>query len=65
VTPFIELNGSTLLNGANYGRTTVDVTPGVFWTLGERNEFNVGASFPISGTRNFDYQVLMSWIRHF
>jgi hypothetical protein len=65
VTPFVELNGATILNGAVYGRTTIDITPGIFMVLGERNEFNFGASFPISGARNFDYQILMSWIRHF
>src|SRR5262249_45024651 len=47
VTPFVELNGSTLLNGDVYGRTALEVTPGIFWVVGERNEFNVGASFPL------------------
>ena len=65
VAPFIELNGSTILNGAVYGRTTLDITPGIFMVIGARNELNFGASFPITAPRSFDYQILLTWIRHF
>ena len=64
-TPLIELNGSTLLNGAEYGRTVVNLTPGVRWFIGEENQFGVGMSFPITGDRDEQYQVIVSYIAHF
>jgi hypothetical protein len=65
LTPLIELNGSTLLNGPDYGRTVVDLTPGVRWFVGEENQMGVGMSFPITGDRNERYAVIVSYIAHF
>ncbi len=65
LSPLIELNGSTLLNGANYGQTVIDLTPGVRWFVGEENQMGVGVSFPISGEKDERYETIVSYIAHF
>ncbi|NIL97693.1 MAG: hypothetical protein GTO62_11335, partial [Planctomycetales bacterium] len=65
LTPLIEFNGVTALNGADSSETVLDVTPGVRWIVRDYDELGVGLSFPVTGTQNFDWQLLLSYRRHF
>ena len=65
VTPFIEFNGTSALNGDDSGHTVIDVTPGVSWQFSRKSEVAVGYSRPITGDRNFDDQFRIAYYRHF
>ena len=65
LTPLIELNGVSAVNGIDSGETTIDLTPGVRWIVREMDEAGVGWSFPVTGTENFDWQLLLSYRLHF
>jgi hypothetical protein len=65
LTPLIELNGLTSLNGDSSGCTEIDLTPGVRWAITNEDHAGIAFSFPISGTRDFDNQFIVSFIHHF
>jgi hypothetical protein len=65
LTPLIEVNGVTALNGTDSSQTVLDLTPGVRWVVRELDEVGVGWSFPVTGTENFDWQLLLSYRLHF
>jgi hypothetical protein len=65
LTPTIELNGRTPLDGASSGRTVLNLMPGVIWMMGEKDQFGVGFGFPVTATRDFDSQILVSYIHSF
>lgn len=65
LTPLIEVNGRTLVNGEFPGRTVVELTPGVRWAISEKDHAGLGVSFPVSGTREFDSLFIFSFIHHF
>jgi len=65
ITPLVELNGITVLNGPESDRTVLNVTPGVRWAISEEGHAGVGVSLPISGSRDFDSRFVFSYIRHF
>ncbi len=64
-TPIVEFNGVTALNGAESSRTVVDLTSGVRWVVRELDEVGIGWSFPLTGTEDFDWQMLLSYRLHF
>jgi hypothetical protein len=65
LTPFVELNGQTMLNGDSSGRTVVNLTPGLRWAVNEENHAALGFSVPLSGVREYDSQLILSWCHHF
>ncbi len=65
VTPLIELNGVTSLNGDASGETVLDITPGVTWNFGRSSELGVSYSEPLTGDRAFDRQFRIGYFRHF
>lgn len=66
VTPFVELNGTTILNGHENHDTVIEVTPGLFLGFGHCRHIAVGASLPVSGHTHFtDYQIQVAYFRHF
>ena len=64
-TTVVEANGVTKLNGTNHGETIVDLTVGCRWIVREMDEIGVGWSFPVTGTENFENQMLLSYRLHF
>lgn len=64
LTPCLEINTEAVINGPASGRTVVDATLGLTWLMGDENEVSVGWSFPLSGDRNFDNQLLFNFIKH-
>jgi len=64
-TPILEVNGVTTMNGPESGRTVVDLTTGVRWLVRDEDEVGIGWSFPITGDRNFDDLLVISYFRHF
>jgi hypothetical protein len=65
LTPLVEVNGLTTLNGDACGQTTVDLTPGLRWTVSDGIHAAVGWSFPITGTRDYDSQLIATSCIHF
>lgn len=65
LTPFLELDSRTHLNGDSSGRTHVDITPGLRWAINEGCHAAVGFSVPITGAREYDNQFIASWCHHF
>jgi hypothetical protein len=65
LTPIIEVNGVTALNGGDSSQTVVDFTSGVRWIVRELDEVGIGWSFPVTGTENFDWQLWLSYRLHF
>ncbi len=64
LTSSLELNTEVVINGPSAGDTVVDATLGLTWLVGDENELSVGWSFPLSGDRNFDTQLVFNLIRH-
>jgi hypothetical protein len=64
-TPIVELNGLTQLNEAGHGQTVVDLTGGVRWVVRGTDEIGVGVSYPVTGAREFNDQVILSYRLHF
>jgi len=65
LTPVVEFNGLTTLNGPESGRTVIDVTPGLRWIVRERDGVGFGVSFPITGSKEFDWQIIFKYSIHF
>jgi hypothetical protein len=65
LTPTIELNGQTDLDGASSDRTVLNLLPGLIWMSGEKDQVSVSVSFPITAARDFDSQFLISYIHSF
>jgi hypothetical protein len=65
LTPTIEWNGHTELDGPSSRRTVLNLMPGVIWMMGEKDQFGVGFAFPLTGSRDFDSQILLSYIHSF
>jgi len=65
LTPIFEVNGVTALGGPEAGRTTVDFTTGVRWIVRHADEVGIGWSFPVTGRRDSDCQLLLSYRMHF
>jgi hypothetical protein len=65
LTPTIELNGLTELDSTSSGRTVLNLMPGIIWMQGPKDQFGVGFSFPVTGSRDFDSQILVSYIHAF
>ena len=65
LTPTVELNGRTDLDGETSGRTVLNLMPGIIWMQGEKDQFGIGFAFPVTGARNFDSQILVSYIHSF
>ena len=63
-TPSIEFNTEATINGADSGRTVVDLTLGATWVVGEENEMAIGWSTPLTGDKNFDHLLLFNFIKH-
>jgi hypothetical protein len=65
-TPFVELNGTTFLNGPQAtGVTAIDVTPGFHVEMGKHLHYSVGYSIPVTGPRFSDYQVRFDFFYSF
>lgn len=65
LTPLIEANGITTLNEPGHGRTVLDLTTGFRWLVRDMDEVGVGWSFPVTGSQNFDRQLILSYRLHF
>jgi hypothetical protein len=65
LTPSLELNGLTSLDGSAAGRTEIDVTPGLRWVVNSKNYAAVGFSFPVTGARDYDSQLILDWNHDF
>lgn len=65
LTPLIEANGITTLNGVDSGQTVLDLTTGLRWQVRKMDEAGVGWSFPVTGARDSDWQLILSYRRHF
>lgn len=65
LTPLIELNGITALNGDESGATVIDLTPGFRWAVGEEDHAGFGVSFPITNEQNFTSRFIFSFNHHF
>jgi len=37
----------------------------IIWMQGEKDQFGIGFAFPVTGARNFDSQILVSYIHSF
>jgi len=63
----LELDGETVLSGDESGETKINITPGIkLRPFDERSfEIGLGASFPLSTHKEFDFQVLLSLFYHF
>lgn len=58
----LELNGFTGIGGEEAGTTILDVTNGLRWWIGKKMFAGVGASFPITGQREFESQFIFSLV---
>jgi len=65
LTPFVELKGDTILNGAKNDRTVLELTPGCFWRLGDNTGISCGYAFPFMGSRDLDSELLLSIYNEF
>ena len=65
LTPALEFNGVTTLNGADSRQTILDVTTGVRWQRRDADEVGVGWSFPLTGRQGFENQLWLSYRVHF
>lgn len=65
LTPFVEFNGVTFLNGDQLHQTNFAVTPGLHWEKSDKHHFAFGGSIPVVGPRPYDCQILAQYIRHF
>jgi hypothetical protein len=65
LTPLIEVNGLTPLDGNRTGATVIDLTPGFRWAVTEEDHAGFGCSVPITGERHFSSQFIFSFIHHF
>ncbi len=65
LTPIVEANGVTTLNGASQGDTSVHMTTGLRWIVREMDEVGFGWSLPITGDRLFESRYLLSYRWHF
>jgi hypothetical protein len=65
LTPTLEVTGRTDLNGASSGRTVVNLTPGIIWLKGPKDQFGVGFSFPVTHEREFDSAILLNYLHSF
>jgi len=65
LTPLIELNGVTEVNGPTYGETVINVTPGVRWAVNETDHAGFGFSFPVTNEEKFESKFILSYIHHF
>ena len=64
-TTFFEVFGTTLLDGANSGKTTVSVTPGIrFWFV-PKNSFTVGVDIPVTHAPSFHSVIRANYILNF
>ena len=61
-TAVVELNGATGLGGEDAGRTVLDFTPGLRWSIGSRAFGGVGMSVPLTGAKEFETQFILSLI---
>ena len=63
----LELDGETVLNGEEEGETVVNLSPGILLEpFGVHNiHVGLGASFPISDRKKFDYGINTSVFYHF
>jgi hypothetical protein len=64
LTPLVEANCETMLNGPESGTTVVNLTPGVRWIVGKHHQAGFGYSFPVTGSQQFEGQWLFSFILH-
>lgn len=58
----LELNAGSLIGGIDAGETVVDITPGVRWSVYNWGFGGVAYSTPLSETREFDFQLIVSFI---
>lgn len=58
----LELNAETLVGGLDAGETVVDITPGLRWSVCNWGFGGVACSTPLSETREFDFQLIVSFI---
>ena len=65
LSPLIELNGVTALNGADSGKTVLNVSPGLRWIVRENDQVGLGFSFPVTGAQQYRSQLVVDYIRHF
>ena len=64
-TTFFEAFATTLLDGANSGKTTVSVTPGIrFWFV-PKNSFTVGVDIPVTHVPAFHSVIRANYILNF
>ncbi len=64
-TTFLEAFGTTLLDGANSGKTTVSLTPGIrFWFIPE-NSFTFGVDLPVTHAPAFHEIFRANYILNF
>ena len=64
-TTFLEAFGTTILDGANSGKTTVSLTPGIrFWFIPE-NSFSFGVDLPVTKAPAFHSVFRATYILNF
>jgi len=64
-TTFLEAFGTTPLDGAASGKTTVSLTPGIrFWFI-PKNSFTVGVDFPVKNATTFHTVLRTNYILNF
>lgn len=61
-TAVIEFNGQSLLGGADAGRSALDITPGLRWSVGSRAYAGIALSVPVMRDREFETQFILSFI---
>jgi hypothetical protein len=64
-TTFLEFYGTTPLDGTSSGVTSIDVTPGIRFTLGHGNVFMAGVDLPVTSPHNFDSTYRLTYIINF
>lgn len=66
-TPIIEIDGHALLSGEDSGASVVNLTTGLRWQFGNSKKNFAGVAFrvPLTRERDFDSQVIFSFVRVF
>jgi len=65
MTPVSEFNGYTLLNGPDSHRSVLNYTGGLRWIMRDHDQCGIGFSVPMIGDRDFNHEVIISYLIHF
>jgi hypothetical protein len=65
LTPIYQINGRSLLNGADSGETVLDMTVGMRWQMRREDECGIGWSCPALSAREFDHEIPLNYFIHF